>query len=262
VCGCHEEKKRAAIGGGVACAGFALLTLVAPVTRAQWAIGAPSFYTGIYVTPVPGIAFSGVAQAEATRTLPDGNSFDRKRIERMARDSRGRIYNEGHQNVPLTAPQQSPLMTIHIYDPDTRMNLLLNPYTHVARQRTLPNQPSGVPPLNWAQVNSTFTPPGETVRLEDLGTSQMLGIDVHGYRRSVTLTEKASGTPQPVVVTDEYWYSEDLRLNMMIKHTDPRTGTLTVTVTKLDRVEPPAEMFEIPANYKVVDITPPAQGQR
>jgi hypothetical protein len=263
-----KKNKRGAMGGIVASAAlallaFALLAVVAPAMRAQQqAIGAPPFYMGIYVTPVAGIPLSGVAQAEATQTLPDGNSFDRKRIERMARDSRGRIYNEGHQNVPLTSAEQSPLMIIHIYDPDTGMNVFLNPYNHVARQKQgAPHWPH-IPPLNWAQVNSTFTPPGEPVRLEDLGASQMLGVDVHGYRRSVTLTEKVSGTPQPVVVTDEYWYSEDLRLNMMIKHKDPRTGTLTVTVTKLDRLEPPAELFEVPTSYKLVDMTPPEQGQR
>jgi hypothetical protein len=241
------------------CAIVASMAWAARIAHAQWAIGAPPFYTGIFVTPIPGAPFSGEAQAEATRTLTDGNSFDRKRIERIARDSRGRIYAEGHQNVPLTSSQEPPLMIIHIYDPETRMNLLLDPYTHVARQRTLPGPPNTVPPYNWAQLNATFTPADQNVQLEDLGTSVMQGMDVHGYRRSVTLTQKVSGTPQPIVVTDEYWYSQDLRINLMVKHTDPRTGVLTVTVTKLDRVEPSAEMFDVPPGYKVVDMTPPAR---
>jgi hypothetical protein len=32
---------------------------------------------------------------------------------------------------------------------------------------------------------------------------------------------KSSGTGKDVTRTDEYWYSEDLRINLMIKHSAP-----------------------------------------
>jgi hypothetical protein len=37
-----------------------------------------------------------------------------------------------------------------------------------------------------------------------------------------TLTSAESGTGQEVTVTNEYWYSEALRLNLATKHNDPR----------------------------------------
>jgi hypothetical protein len=43
---------------------------------------------------------------------------------------------------------------------------------------------------------------------------------------------------------------------MLVKHNDPRTGEQTVTITKVERSEPPAEKFEIPADYKILDETP------
>jgi hypothetical protein len=43
---------------------------------------------------------------------------------------------------------------------------------------------------------------------------------------------------------------------MLVKHDDPRTGQQTVTITKVDRSEPPAETFEIPGDYRIVDDTP------
>jgi hypothetical protein len=46
---------------------------------------------------------------------------------------------------------------------------------------------------------------------------------------------------------------------MLVKHDDPRTGQQTVTVTHVDRNEPNPAMFQIPADYKVVDETPPEQ---
>jgi hypothetical protein len=47
-----------------------------------------------------------------------------------------------------------------------------------------------------------------------------------------------------------------LHLNMLVKHDDPRTGEQTVAITHVNRSEPPAATFEIPADYKIVDETP------
>jgi hypothetical protein len=81
-------------------------------------------------------------------------------------------------------------------------------------------------------------------------------VTVHGLRRTRTIPANLSGTGTPVEVTDEYWYSEDMRLNMLIVHEDPRSGKQTITVTQMDRSEPAAELFQIPSEYKVVDETP------
>jgi len=94
------------------------------------------------------------------------------------------------------------------------------------------------------------------VQEEDLGTETMENVLVQGIRRSRTIPGTASGTGKPVVVVDEYWYSEELHLNMLVKHDDPRSGQQTVTVTRVNRSEPAAEIFEIPAGYKVVDENP------
>jgi hypothetical protein len=51
------------------------------------------------------------------------------------------------------------------------------------------------------------------------------------------------------VITDEYWYSEDLRINLMIKHNDPRKGGVTMRVTQVNRAEPDTARFEIPEGY-------------
>jgi hypothetical protein len=60
-------------------------------------------------------------------------------------------------------------------------------------------------------------------------------------------------------VTDEYWYSDDVHLNMLVKHTDPRSGEQTMTVTQLKRGEPDPQLFVVPSDYKVVDETPPRE---
>ena len=79
-----------------------------------------------------------------------------------------------------------------------------------------------------------------------------------GIRRSLTIPAQASGTGAPVTVVDEYWYSEDLHMNLLVRHTDPRTGVQTVALSNINREEPPPAFFEVPEGYKTVDMTPPA----
>jgi hypothetical protein len=78
----------------------------------------------------------------------------------------------------------------------------------------------------------------------------MEGVSVHGVRETQTIAVESSGTGAEIVITDEYWYSADLRINLMIKHSDPRTGSVTMTVTQVSRLEPDPAMFEIPEGYK------------
>jgi hypothetical protein len=81
--------------------------------------------------------------------------------------------------------------------------------------------------------------------------ARMEGVDVHGTRDTQTIPVEANGGKE-ITLIDEYWYSEDLRLNMLAIHKDPRTGEQTTTVTQLDRAEPDPTIFEIPSGYKII----------
>jgi hypothetical protein len=168
---------------------------------------------GVFVTPVSGQPFSAVAVIEMTRALQDGSVLHLHTTALLARDSLGHIHNEIRRLVPMSSAREPSLLRLHIYDPQTRLNTYLNPLTHVATQRTLEREPSTAPPANWAQQNKYQ--PSSNVQQEDLGTTMKDGIYVHGYRRVITLDAKLSGTGRSVVVTDEYWYAEDIRLNLL-----------------------------------------------
>jgi hypothetical protein len=77
----------------------------------------------------------------------------------------------------------------------------------------------------------------------------MEGLAVRGVRETQIIPAENSGTGKEVVVTDEYWYSEDLRINLLIKHSDPRKETVTMTV-QVAPSEPDVSFFEIPKGYK------------
>ena len=49
----------------------------------------------------------------------------------------------------------------------------------------------------------------------------------------------------------ETWYSPDIEAVVQSTTSDPRSGTTSYKLTNVKRVEPPAEMFEPPADYSV-----------
>jgi len=95
-------------------------------------------------------------------------------------------------------------------------------------------------------------PQNEFTKKEDLGIRDIEGLSAHGVRESQTIPDESSGRNKEIVITDEYWYSDDLRINLKIKHSDPRTGTVTITVAQITRTEPDLVLFEIPDGYRKV----------
>lgn len=217
--------------------------------------GVTAMVDGIFVTPVPGVPMTALVEVQSTQVLADGSTLAKKSIANIARDSQGRIYNERRQLVSPSFNGKPQLLSFHIFDPETRLSTFVNPAMRIARQFML-SAPMPAAESNPGSLSSSRIPGGDR---EDLGTQVMENVLVHGVRKTRTVPAAASGTGKPVVVTDEYWYSDELHLNMLVKHEDPRTGQQTVSVTRVDRNEPNEEMFKVPAGYKVVDESPPTR---
>jgi hypothetical protein len=214
--------------------------------------GVSMYIAGVFVTPVPNVPMSGTVELESTQVLTDGSTDVKKAFAHIARDSRGRIYNERRNFAPATYTGATPILSFHIYDPETRISVFLDPATHIARQTTLP-APEADPEAKPGRDSRANNP---LLQEEDLGSQTVENVVVHGIRKSRTIPAKANGTWKAIVVVDEYWYSEELHLNIIVKHNDPRTGQQVVTITQVDRAEPDPAMFEVPSGYKVVDETP------
>jgi len=214
--------------------------------------GVSTYIAGVFVTPVPNVPMSGTVELESTQVLPDGSTDVKKAYAHIARDSRGRIYNERRSFAPTTYTGTTPILSYHIYDPETRMSVFLDPATHIARQTTLPT-PEADPNANAGRETRANNP---LLQEEDLGDQTVENYAVHGIRKTRTIPAKANGTGKAIVVVDEYWYSEELHLNMIVKHNDPRTGQQVVTITQVERADPDPSIFEVPSGYKLVDETP------
>lgn len=211
----------------------------------------PASTQDIFVTPIPGVPFDGVVKVERSLVQPDGSIVNFKTIRAIARDSRGRIHNEARVLLPVSSAETPQITSIHLYDPRTRISTMLNPQARTFWTNIVNRPPATVPPalINASPTGNTL-PQNEFTKEEDLGVHEMEGLSVHGVREIQTIADENGGTGKEVLITDEYWYSDDLRINLMIKHSDPRTGTVTMTVVQVTRTEPDPALFEIPDGYR------------
>jgi hypothetical protein len=208
---------------------------------------------GVWVTPIPDAPFTATVQIVSHTKLPDGTEHVVKTENTIARSSSGRIRNERCTLVPASLSGKPRLLSAHIYDPNTRINIFTDTATHIARQTVLP-QPLRTPAVQ-APPAQQRTPPGVTET--PLGDQTLDGVQLTGKRKTRIIPAGRSGTGQPVTITDDYWYSPDLSIYLIIRHDDPRTGEQLVAVTHIERGEPAAELLTVPDDYKVVDETPP-----
>jgi hypothetical protein len=205
----------------------------------------------IFVTPVPNAPFSAVIDVQRSMVQPNGAVIHLKSLREIGRDSKGRIHNEARELLPVSSNDTPRVRRIHLYDPQNRMSAMVDPNNKTFWTTIVNHPPSTIPPtLQDASPTGNTLPANDFTRKEDLGTSEMEGVTVHGVRDTQSIPADASGTGHQVVVVDEYWYSEDLRINMLIKHNDPRAGAVTLAVTQVSRAEPNAAMFQIPENYR------------
>lgn len=94
---------------------------------------------------------------------------------------------------------------------------------------------------------------------KDLGTRDVDGVKAQGKLVTYEIPAGAIGNRNPIVVTDEHWYSPDLQVTVYTKHSDPRSGEVVYRLEKIRRDEPQAALFAVPADYTVKDM---ARGPR
>jgi hypothetical protein len=91
------------------------------------------------------------------------------------------------------------------------------------------------------------------INKEDLGTQIVEGVMATGSRTTLTIEAGAIGNVQPIHVISEQWYSEDLKVLIMTRHSDPRTGDTTYRLTNVNLAEPQRALFEVPSDYTLRD---------
>ena len=108
-----------------------------------------------------------------------------------------------------------------------------------------PAPPAGVPVERAAIERSAA---GSTSR-EELGTQNIEGVPATGSRTTTTIPAGAIGNLQPIKVVAEQWFSSDLGVLVMTKHSDPRVGDTIYRLQSIVRAEPDRSLFTLPPDY-------------
>ncbi len=90
-----------------------------------------------------------------------------------------------------------------------------------------------------------------TARTESLGKQNIGGVEAEGTRNTITIPAGEIGNERPIEIVSERWYSPELQLIIMTRHTDPRFGENSYQLTNINRSEPARELFEVPPGYSV-----------
>jgi hypothetical protein len=211
---------------------------------------------------VKGAPFSATASSETTQTLQDGTVIDRTTSSALYRDSQGRVRRE------VTLAGFGPLQTsgkprtmITIGDPVAGVHYLLDPEKKVAHKMTRPNGgKNGAGPNGNAQAfeqkmqqRLAKEEASGQVKTETLGTQTIKenGLSAEGTRITRTIPAGQIGNSNPIQIVFERWYSADLQMVVKSTRSDPRFGTTTYVLTSVQRTEPGATMFTVPADYTV-----------
>jgi hypothetical protein len=201
--------------------------------------------------------FSADAITTLVRTLPDGTHITRQTVTvKMYRDSEGRTRSD---RIPgkVSAGQPAPPGTILIHDPIAGYWYELDTVNKIARRGTYSSVQPGQStiPLNELPVASIpmATNSGPQFKTEDLGTQTMEGLIVEGRRTTTTTPAGSIGNDRDIVNVSEIWRNQELRLTMLHVQSDPRDGETTTKIENLSRTQPDPNLFQLPADYKIVD---------
>lgn len=210
---------------------------------------------------VSGAPYSAIAVSETVQTLGDGNRIRQTSSTTIYRDSAGRTRREVTVKTPNGMEQ-----AIVISDPAGGMNYTLDPQnrTAIRRDSTVMKKVAMVGEeeakrateekmkLLTTQTASASMPPKKRRPVaEPLGRQVIEGVEAEGSRTTTIIPAGQIGNDLPINIVSEQWYSPELQLLIMTKHSDPRTGETTYRLTNINRAEPDRSMFEVPGDYTV-----------
>lgn len=181
---------------------------------------------------------------------------------------------------------------IEIADPVAGCRYILEQQNHVARRTSWPPAlrrvaPTGVASESernvpqasiWTQSNGiVFSTNGQPAKIlpapatsgptdarphpqmsrESLGTQNIEGIPADGTRMTTTYPEGFFGNDRPITTVSETWFSPELKMVVLSKISDPRTGESTTKLINASQTEPDPSLFQVPPEYSLVDEQPP-----
>jgi hypothetical protein len=202
--------------------------------------------------------FSATASTETLQTLQDGTTIHRTSSSNLYRDSQGRSRSEVTLSGfgPLQASGTTHTM-VTIADPVAGSRYVLDAEHKVAHQMQMHSHGAAKSPegeqsfQQKMQARLQQEEASGLVKKESLGTQTIAGVTAEGTRITKTIPAGQIGNSKALQIVFERWYSPDLQVVVKSMRTDPRFGTTTYTLANVQRTEPAASLFAVPADFTV-----------
>jgi hypothetical protein len=204
---------------------------------------------------VKDLPFSARGVTEFTMTLGDGTHVRRTTTFRIYRDSEGRMRREDAQGAWIS-------------DPVTKMAYVIDHATRTARQLPLTllsvgaDANVGTPPpagsssgAPSAVVKGQGQTSGGSERLPRVSVGVMQevidGAVVNCSRTTRTIPIGTIGNDRVIEVVSERCLSRQLNVVLLSRVQDPLNGDTTFRLSQIQRQEPAATLFAVPAGYRL-----------
>ena len=224
---------------------------------------------------VKGAPYSAEAVTESVQTLADGNRITRRSTAAVARDSQGRTRRESDlSGIPALPTEAAPRLAF-INDPVSNTHYIVDETNRTVRKlsvrhsvtsdgKTFERKIAIAGPGIEAEDHVRMAPaPGLVLermkhdkaneKEENLGTREFEGVRATGTRRTITIPAGEIGNDRAIEIVSEQWHSPELQTLVYSRHSDPRMGETSFRLMRISRAEPPPSLFEVPADYKVME---------
>ena len=203
---------------------------------------------------VKGAPFSATGTTERMQTLQDGTVIRHTSEVTMYRDSQGRSRHEvTFSGLGPLSSSGTPQKLVAIADPVTGEHIMLDAENKVAHKRPArakdPERAARFEQNMQERIQREEA--AGTRKTESLGTQMINGVNAEGTRITRTIPAGRIGNDKPMQIVSERWFSPELQIVVKSTRSDPQFGTTTYTVTKIQKSEPAATLFTVPADYTV-----------
>lgn len=219
--------------------------------------GTKETFAPIFIPSTPNAPFTATVTTEWIRHLPDGSNITLKNHRTVARDSKGRIFQERAYFVPDDGKHESTITQTEISDPEAHEIYICKPVERVCRLEQF--YPASFASSLGAVVAQADSAAGG---VENLGKQTIEGLETVGSRETRVIEAATIGNDSPLLERREFWYSPQLGINLVTKRQDARFGSQqNFDVSNIALGEPDAKLFDVPADYKILDTRRPPEAR-
>src|ERR1700722_19982007 len=242
---------------------------------------------GGVMSDVKGAPYRADQITETTQTLGDGTRIHNEHQVTIYRDSQGRVRRETPEQISIWDPNSGVSYTLDSKNMTANKmqvsvsvtsgnsgNVGFSVRTQTGAGpgamaggndiRVLKTLMAGAGDSEGGPMTATFgraelkAAAAGVSNKETLGTQILEGVSAQGERRTSTIEAGAIGNDRPIQTATEHWYPPDLKMDVMTRHSDPRSGEEMTRLINISRAEPDPSLFQVPPGYQINEGKHPA----